>query len=145
MTTSKPPRPYLDPYAAGALLGVVLFAAFYVTGGGLGASAALSRVQTGALDLVAPGHVDRVAYFAELAGGLRSPWGAGMKLRMALVVRWWKSARPAFRIRTTAKALWSETARDRSSSQWPPALWISRPLAMSSTPASAMVQCQIRS
>jgi uncharacterized membrane protein YedE/YeeE len=74
MTTSKPPRPYLDPYAAGALLGVVLFAAFYVTGGGLGASAALSRVQTGALDLVAPGHVDRVAYFAELAGGLRSPW-----------------------------------------------------------------------
>jgi uncharacterized membrane protein YedE/YeeE len=74
MTTTKEARPYLDPYVAGALLGVILFLAFYVTGGGLGASAALSRVQTGVLDLLAPGHVDRVAYFAELAGGTRSPW-----------------------------------------------------------------------
>jgi len=74
MATTKDPRPYLNPYVAGALLGVVLFLAFYVTGGGLGASAAMSRVQTGALDWLAPGHVDRVAYFAELAGGARSPW-----------------------------------------------------------------------
>jgi uncharacterized membrane protein YedE/YeeE len=64
----------MNPYLAGVLLGVVLFLAFFVTGGGLGASAALSRVQTGVLDAVAPGHVDRVAYFAEMAGGLRSPW-----------------------------------------------------------------------
>jgi len=74
MATTKDPRPYLDPYVAGTLLGVVLFLAFYVTGGGLGASAAMSRVQTGVLDWIAPGHVDRVAYFAELAGGVRSPW-----------------------------------------------------------------------
>jgi hypothetical protein len=74
MATSKEPRPYIDPYLAGALLGVVLFLSFFVTGGGLGASAALSRVQTGILDLFAPAHVDRVAYFAELAGGSRSPW-----------------------------------------------------------------------
>jgi hypothetical protein len=73
-STEKGPRPYLDPYLAGALLGVVLFLSFYVTGGGLGASAALSRVQTGVLDWLAPDHVDRVAYFAELAGGARSPW-----------------------------------------------------------------------
>jgi hypothetical protein len=72
MSTSKEPRKYIDPYLAGALLGVVLFASFYVTGGGLGASAALSRVQTGILDWLAPAHVDRVAYFAELAGGSRS-------------------------------------------------------------------------
>jgi hypothetical protein len=74
MDTAKEPRPYLNPYVAGALLGVVLFATFYVTGGGLGASAAVSRVQTGVLDWLAPGHVDRVAYFAELAGGNRSAW-----------------------------------------------------------------------
>src|SRR5512143_2099739 len=74
MATPKEPRPYLDPYLAGALLGVVLFLSFYVTGGGLGASAALSRVQTGLLDLVAARHVDRVAYFAEMAGGARSAW-----------------------------------------------------------------------
>jgi hypothetical protein len=74
MSTPKEPRAYLDPYLAGALLGVVLFASFYVTGGGLGASAALSRVQTGVLDALAPERVDRIAYFAELAGGSRSSW-----------------------------------------------------------------------
>jgi uncharacterized protein len=74
MATTKEPRPYIDPYLGGALLGLVLFASFFVTGGGLGASAALSRVQTGVLDVLAAHHVDRVAYFAELAGGARSPW-----------------------------------------------------------------------
>jgi hypothetical protein len=74
MRTNREPRPYLNPYVAGTLLGVVLFLSFYVTGGGLGASAAMSRVQTGVLDVLAPGHVDRVAYFAEMAGGARNPW-----------------------------------------------------------------------
>jgi hypothetical protein len=67
------PRAYVDPYAGGALLGVVVFLAFFLTGNGLGASAALSRVQVCLLDLVAPGHVDRVAYLSEMAGGSRSP------------------------------------------------------------------------
>jgi uncharacterized membrane protein YedE/YeeE len=66
------PRPYLNPYLAGTLLGVVLFLSFFITGGGLGASAAISRVQTALLDVVASAHVDRVAYFAEMAGGHRS-------------------------------------------------------------------------
>jgi uncharacterized protein len=70
----KQARPYLNPYVAGTLLGFVLFASFYVTGGGLGASAAMSRIQTGVLDWLAPAHVDRVAYFAEMAGGHRSAW-----------------------------------------------------------------------
>ena len=74
MATPKEPRPYIDPYLAGALLGVVLFLAFFFTGGGIGASAGLSRIQTGILDWFAPIHVDRVAYFAEMAGGVRNPW-----------------------------------------------------------------------
>jgi hypothetical protein len=74
MANPREPRPYLDPYLGGALLGVVLFLSFFVTGGGLGSSAALSRVQTGILDWFAPLHVDRVAYFAEMAGGTRNPW-----------------------------------------------------------------------
>jgi hypothetical protein len=73
-TTPRAPRRYVDPYLGGALLGVVLFLSFYVTGGGLGASAAINRVQTGLLDLLAPAHVDRVAYLAEMAGGHRNPW-----------------------------------------------------------------------
>jgi hypothetical protein len=73
MSAIREPRPYTNPYVAGTLLGVVLFLSLYVTGGGLGASAAMSRVQTGVLDLVAPAHVDRVAYFAEMAGGRGAP------------------------------------------------------------------------
>jgi uncharacterized membrane protein YedE/YeeE len=74
MAISKEPRPYVNPYVAGTLLGLVLFASFYVTGGGVGASAAMSRIQTGVLDWFAAAHVDRVAYFAEMAGGHRSAW-----------------------------------------------------------------------
>jgi hypothetical protein len=74
MSTQSVPRPYLHPYLAGTLLGVVLFLSFFLTGGGLGASSALSHVQTGILDWFAPAHVDRVGYFAELAGGSRNPW-----------------------------------------------------------------------
>jgi uncharacterized membrane protein YedE/YeeE len=74
MEPRKEARPYLNPYVAGTILGVVLFLTFYVTGGGLGASAGMSRIQTGVLDWLAPAHVDRTAYFAELAGGTRSPW-----------------------------------------------------------------------
>jgi len=68
----KPEKPYINPYLAGTLLGVVLFAAFFVTGNGLGASAATSRVQVGILDVFAPAHVDRVGYFAEMGGGSRN-------------------------------------------------------------------------
>ena len=74
MATHREARPYLNPYLAGALLGVVLFLAFFLTGGGLGASGALSHIQTGLLKWFAPGHVDRVAYFADMAGGRRNSW-----------------------------------------------------------------------
>lgn len=70
---AKEPRPYVNPYLAGVLLGVVLFLSFFFTGGGLGASAALSHLQTAALSLFAPMHVDRVAYFAAMGGGQRNP------------------------------------------------------------------------
>ena len=74
MARSTEPRPYLHPYAAGALLGVLLFASFYVTGGGIGASGPLTHVHAGVLRWFAPEHVDRVAYLAEIAGGPRDPW-----------------------------------------------------------------------
>jgi len=74
MATQSEPRPYLNPYLSGALLGVVLFLAFFLTGGGLGASGALSHVQTGVEKWLASGHVDRVAYLADMAGGRRNSW-----------------------------------------------------------------------
>lgn len=67
------PRPYLNPYVGGALLGVVLFLAFVTTGGGIGASGGVERLQVAVVDVVAPAHVDRTAYWAGVAGGHRNP------------------------------------------------------------------------
>ncbi len=66
-------KPYVNPYLGGTLLGIVLFSAFVLTGSGLGASGAINRVQVFVVDLVAPNHVDRVPYFADLAGGDKNP------------------------------------------------------------------------
>lgn len=63
---------YINPYVAGALLGVVLFTTFAVTHSGLGASGAISRVGAAAVSVVAQDHVDRVGYLAAMAGGTRN-------------------------------------------------------------------------
>jgi hypothetical protein len=64
---------YANPYLGGALLGVVLFLAFFITGNGLGASGGLNRLVVLLEDWVAPEHVDRVAYLLKMAGGARNP------------------------------------------------------------------------
>jgi uncharacterized protein len=66
-------RPYVNPYLGGALLGVVLFMAFFLTGNGLGASGGLNRIIVYIEDLVVPGHVDRTPYLLAMAGGDRNP------------------------------------------------------------------------
>ena len=65
-------RPYLNPYVGGALLGILLFLAFFITGGGLGASGGLNHVQVALLNLFDHAHVDRVGYMAEIGGGSRN-------------------------------------------------------------------------
>jgi uncharacterized membrane protein YedE/YeeE len=66
-------KPYVNPYLGGALLGVVLFLSFFLTGNGLGASGGLNRYVVFLQDLVAPEHVDRVAYLLKMAGGDKNP------------------------------------------------------------------------
>lgn len=70
---SRAEQPHVNPYLGGALLGLVLFLAFFLTGNGLGASGGLNRYVVFLEDLVAPQHVDRVAYLLEMAGGDRNP------------------------------------------------------------------------
>ena len=69
----RPTRQYLDPYLAGALLGVVLFLAFFITGNGLGASGGINRAIVWVEDIIAPGHVDRTGYLVNMAGGSTNP------------------------------------------------------------------------
>lgn len=53
---------YSNPYLIGALLGLVLFSAFYTMGRGLGASSPVARLTAVALDTVASDHVRENAY-----------------------------------------------------------------------------------
>lgn len=69
VASKKVARAYINPYLAGILLGVVLFLAFFITGNGLGASGGLNRILVYVEDLVAPGHINRVPYLLEMAGG----------------------------------------------------------------------------
>ena len=64
---------FMNSYLAGLLLGLVLFASFFFTGNGLGASGGINRILVSIEDKVAPEHVDRVAYLVEMAGGDTDP------------------------------------------------------------------------
>jgi uncharacterized membrane protein YedE/YeeE len=68
-------RPYANPYVAGVGLGLVLLAAFVLTGRGLGASGAFAAVATGVVSSAAPATAASNSYFQSyLAGG--NPWTA---------------------------------------------------------------------
>ena len=66
-------KPYMNPYLAGTLLGVVLFLAFLITGSGLGASGGLNRLLVYVQNSVNPEHIDQVAYLLKMAGGNANP------------------------------------------------------------------------
>ena len=66
-------QPYANPYLGGVLLGLVLFASYFITGNGLGASAGMSRFAAFIEDLIAPGHIDQVPYLIKMAGGQLNP------------------------------------------------------------------------
>lgn len=61
--------PYWNSYAAGVALGILLFASFYMTGNGLGASGALARLVVAAQEVVMPHHVDTTPALASMGGG----------------------------------------------------------------------------
>ncbi|MCL4805910.1 MAG: YeeE/YedE family protein [Anaerolineae bacterium] len=67
-------QPYVHPYAGGIILGLVLFATFFLTGNGLGASGGMNRFVVWIEDIFAPGHVDRTAYLTSMAGGETNPF-----------------------------------------------------------------------
>ena len=66
---AREPRPYINPYLGGILLGLVLFSALFFTGNGLGASGGINRIVVFIQDLIAPEHVNRTAYLTTMAGG----------------------------------------------------------------------------
>ncbi len=63
--TLNDPKKFMNPYLAGFLLGLVVIAAFYLTGRGLGASGAVKSGVVAVVDFIAPEHARNVDYFSE--------------------------------------------------------------------------------
>ena len=62
---SSGPKPYMNPYLAGVLLGILLTATIYITGRGLGASGAVKAVTATAVDTLAPSHTAATRFYQE--------------------------------------------------------------------------------
>lgn len=73
MSIKSPGKPYMNPYAAGICLGILLFLAFLITGTGLGASGGINRILVFFQNIVWPEHIDQVPYLLKLAGGDSNP------------------------------------------------------------------------
>ncbi len=70
--------PYMNPYLAGFLLGLVLLSAIFVSGRGLGASGAIKSGVVAAMETVAPVHASQASFYkdytAEHAGNPLKQW-----------------------------------------------------------------------
>lgn len=64
-------KPYMNSYAAGVLLGLVLLAAFFTAGQGLGASGAFVRLTGWLSHLIAPKTIEANAYLGTYFRGPR--------------------------------------------------------------------------
>ena len=56
---------YMNPYLAGALLGLLLLATIYITGRGLGASGAIKSYAIATADALAPSHTASTQFYQE--------------------------------------------------------------------------------
>jgi uncharacterized protein len=59
------PTKYINPYLGGVLLGIVLLAANYISGRGLGASGALKSVVVATANTVVPEHSQNALFYKE--------------------------------------------------------------------------------
>jgi hypothetical protein len=58
-------KKYMNPYLGGALLGLVLVAAFWVSGRGLGASGASKSAIVAVVKTVSPSHAENTAFYKD--------------------------------------------------------------------------------
>jgi len=61
------PKPYMNPYLAGVLLGLVLLVTIFITGRGLGASGAYRGIVIAAVESAAPRHAENSIYYREFS------------------------------------------------------------------------------
>ena len=71
-------KKYMNPYLGGVLLGLVLLAAFYFSGRGLGASGAVKSVVVAGVETISPTHVESTNFYKNYkeshSGGPLKDW-----------------------------------------------------------------------
>ena len=60
-------KPYMNPYLAGVLLGLVLLATIYITGRGLGASGAFKSIVVATVQTATPKHAENAVFYKDYA------------------------------------------------------------------------------
>ena len=105
---------YSDPYLAGVGLGLVLLAAFAVTGHGLGASGAFATTAAGTVSAIAPGYAAANPYVARDVASPGGPWRDWLLFEVAgMVAGGFVSAAMAGRRRREVERGAGVTARSR--------------------------------
>ena len=66
-------KPYLNPYLAGVLLGLVLLLAMYLSGRGLGASGGVKYCVVSIVESIKPDHAMESSYYSKYFEGGRKP------------------------------------------------------------------------
>jgi len=69
-------KPYMNPYLAGILLGLVLIAAFFISGRGLGASGAMKSTVVTAVHTVAPDYAEHDVFYSKYLKNGQKPMKA---------------------------------------------------------------------
>ncbi len=65
---------YINPYLGGFLLGLVLIAAYYIGGHGLGASGAIKNFVVAITDSIAPEFSENHSFFSQLPANIWQTW-----------------------------------------------------------------------
>jgi len=79
-------KKYMNPYLGGVLLGLVLVAAFWVSGRGLGASGAAKSAVVAGVQTVAPNHTENTAFYQEYLGAHPNPLKEWLVFQMLGVI-----------------------------------------------------------
>jgi uncharacterized protein len=82
MEKAQEQKKYMNPYLAGFLLGLLIIAAFYFSGRGLGASGAIKSTVTAVVSAVAPEHANNSEFYASYKGEGSSPLNSWLVFEM---------------------------------------------------------------
>lgn len=80
------PKKYMNPYLGGVLLGLVLVAAFWIAGRGLGASGAVKSLVVAGVETVAPKHAETAPFYVEYKDSHESPLKSWLVYQMLGVI-----------------------------------------------------------